>query len=81
VLDDEARELADEAFRTATGILDSHRLPLEKLASTLLANEVLERADIDRIMGGVPAAAPDRIGEMSLAAATAVNPARRPGGK
>ncbi len=81
LLDDEARELADEAFRTATAILDRHRLQLDKLASTLLANEVLERADIDQIMGGVPAAAPPRIGELSLAAATAVNPARRPGKK
>jgi cell division protease FtsH len=80
-LDDEARELADEAFRAATAILDGHRLELDKLASTLLSNEILERGDIDRIMGGVPAAAPRRIGEVSLAAATAVNPARRPGTK
>ncbi len=81
LLDDEARELADEGFRAATAILDRHRLELDKLASTLLANEVLERGDIDVIMGGVPAAAPRRIGELSLAAATAVNPARRPGSK
>ena len=48
-----------------------------ELASTLLTNEVLERPDIDEIMGGVPAAAPSRVGELSVAAATAVNPARR----
>jgi hypothetical protein len=50
---------------------------LDALAGTLLAGEVLERDDIDRIMANVPAAAPSRIGELSVAAATAVNPARR----
>jgi hypothetical protein len=39
---------------------------------------VLERADIDRIMGSVPRAAPSRIGELSVAAATAAHPARLP---
>jgi cell division protease FtsH len=78
-LDDEIRELADQAFRAATAILDSHRVELDKLATTLLTNEVLERSDIDVIMGDVPAAAPSRIGELSVAAATAMNPARRPG--
>jgi cell division protease FtsH len=80
-LDEEARELADEAFRAATGILDTHRAKLDELADTLLTNEVLERTDIDRIMHEVPAAAPRRVGELSVAAATAVNPARRPGQK
>jgi cell division protease FtsH len=77
MLDHEVRELADEAFRAATGILDTHRAELDALASTLLSNEVLEREDIDKIMGHVPKAAPSRVGELSVAAATAVNPARR----
>jgi ATP-dependent Zn protease len=77
VRDTEVRELADEAFRAAQKLLDTHRVQLDELASTLLANEVLERGDIDRIMGDVPRAAPSRIGELSVAAATAVNPARR----
>src|SRR5579871_4202345 len=81
VLDVEIRELADGAFRAATVLLDNHRPQLDALASTLLANEVLERADLDEIMGDVPAAAPRRVGELSVAAATAVNPARRPGQK
>jgi cell division protease FtsH len=74
--DAEVRELADEAFRAAQKLVDTHRVQLDELASTLLTNEVLERADIDRIMGNVPRAAPSRIGELSVAAATAVNPAR-----
>ena len=80
VSDDEVRELADEAFRAAAKILDMHRPQLDELAATLLANEVLERADIDRIMGDTPNAAPRRIGggELGLAAATAVSPADPP---
>ena len=77
MLDHEVRELADHAFRAAVGIIDAHRPQLDELAGTLLANEVLEREDIERIMGGVPAAAPPRIGELSVAAATAVKPARK----
>jgi cell division protease FtsH len=77
--DHEVKDLADEAFRAATKIVDGHRGKLDELAALLLSNEVLERRDIDRIMSEVPRAAPRRIGEMSIAAATAVKPARRPG--
>src|SRR5690242_646889 len=69
VRDTEVRELADEAFRAAQKLLDTHRVQLDELAATLLTNEVLERADIDRIMGDVPRAAPSRIGQLSVAAA------------
>jgi cell division protease FtsH len=78
VRDTEVRELADEGFRAATALIDSHREQLDELASTLLSNEVLERPDIDRIMGETPPAAPRRIGELSVAAATALNPAPPP---
>jgi cell division protease FtsH len=80
VRDEEVKELADEAFRAAVAIIDSHRPELDALAGTLLANEVLERPDIDRIMDGVPNAAPPRIGggKLGLAAATATHPAERP---
>jgi cell division protease FtsH len=77
VRDTEVRELADEAYRAAQKLLDAHRVQLDALAATLLTNEVLEREDIDRIMGDIQKAAPSRIGELSVAAATAVNPARR----
>jgi cell division protease FtsH len=79
IRDEEVKELADEAFRAATRIIDSQRTKLDELASTLLSNEVLERSDIDRIMSEVPRAAPPRIGGLSVAAATAVKPAGRPG--
>ena len=77
--DEEVRELADEAFRGATKIVESHRAKLDELATLLLDNEVLERRDIDRVMAEVPRAAPPRIGELSVAAATAVKPAGHPG--
>ena len=53
---------------------------IDEVALTLLNNEVLERADIDRILGGIPRAAPSRrgSGEMGIAAATASHPAPRP---
>jgi cell division protease FtsH len=78
VHDAEVRELADEAFRAAIALIDSHREALDALAATLLTNEVLERDDIERIMGDTPPAAPRRIGELSVAAATALKPARPP---
>jgi cell division protease FtsH len=77
IRDEEVRELADEGYRAATTIIDSHRAQLDQLASTLLSNEVLERVDIERIMKGVPAAAPPRLGSgmLGIAAATAEHPA------
>jgi len=80
VCDQEARELADEAFRAALAILDSHRPQLDELAATLLANEVLEREDIERVMASAPRRAVRRrdLGELRIAAATAANPAQRP---
>ncbi len=80
VSDEEARQLADEAFRSATAILDGHRPQLDSLAATLLENEVLERGDIERIMKNVPHAAPERLGggELGIAAATAMAPAPPP---
>jgi cell division protease FtsH len=76
--DVEVRELADEAFRAALALCDSHRPQLDELATTLLSNEVLERRDIEAIMRGVPHAAPERRGtrHLGIAAATAVNPSR-----
>ena len=52
--DAEQQHLADEAMRRALKLLTGHREQLEQLATALLRNETLERADIDRIMEGVP---------------------------
>jgi cell division protease FtsH len=52
--DEEQQHLADEAMRGAVRIITGHRDKLDKLAHSLLRNEVLDRAEIDRIMDGVP---------------------------
>jgi cell division protease FtsH len=52
--DSEQQHLADEAMRIALRLIGEHRDRLEKMAAALLRNEVLERADIDAIMDGVP---------------------------
>jgi cell division protease FtsH len=52
--DEEQQHLADEAMRGAVRLINDHRAQLDGLAGELLRNEVLERADVDRIMDGVP---------------------------
>jgi cell division protease FtsH len=52
--DEEQQHLTDEAMRGAARLISEHRDKLDALAGALLRNEVLERADIDRIMDGVP---------------------------
>jgi cell division protease FtsH len=52
--DEEQQELAFEAHRSAHGLISSHLELLDAFAHALLDREVLERADIDKIMAGVP---------------------------
>jgi cell division protease FtsH len=52
--DEEQQHLADEAKRAAERLIADHRDKLDEMALLLLRNEVLERADIDRIMEGTP---------------------------
>jgi cell division protease FtsH len=56
IRDEEQRELVFEAEALARDLLVRHRAKLDELACELLANEVLERADLDRILGEVPRA-------------------------
>jgi len=79
VTDEEVRELADRASRAARTIIAEHGPQLDELAATLLANEVIERADIERIMRGIPQAVPERrpAGHLSVAAAMPTDPELR----
>ncbi len=54
VRDEEQQHLAYEAQRAAQELISGQRDKLEELALALLEREVLERADIDKIMAGVP---------------------------
>jgi cell division protease FtsH len=76
VSDEEVRALADRASRAAHTIITEHRAQLDELAATLLANEVIERTDIDRVMQDVPQAAPERrpAGHLHVAATTRTDP-------
>jgi cell division protease FtsH len=78
VIDDEVRELADEAMRCAVELLAAHRPQLDQLAGRLLTEESLEREDIDRVMAGVPRARPARRPETHLGLAAA-DPGDGPG--
>ena len=55
--DEEQQHLADEARRAALRICVEHRETLDALARALLRDEVLDRAEIDRIMAGTGPAA------------------------
>jgi cell division protease FtsH len=52
--DEEQADLADGAYRTALALLTAHRRQLDALADALLEREVLERADIDRVLADLP---------------------------
>jgi cell division protease FtsH len=54
VRDEEQRDLAFEAHRTAWELITGHRELLDRIAAELLDNETLERAQMDRIMEGIP---------------------------
>jgi cell division protease FtsH len=54
IRDEEQREVVFEAERLAAGLLERHRAKLDELAQALLESEVLDRAEISRILEGVP---------------------------
>jgi cell division protease FtsH len=54
IRDEEQRELAFEAHRTAWELIAAHRDLLDRIAGELLEHETLERAQVERIMDGVP---------------------------
>src|SRR2546421_1375332 len=70
IRDHEENELADEGQRRARQLLVVHREQLDALADSLLANEVLERPEIDRVMGDVAVADRDPTSGLRVAAAT-----------
>jgi cell division protease FtsH len=62
--DEEQRELAFEGERIAHDLLTLHRIRLDALAGALLERELLERSDLDEILGDVPR--PERRGDVGL---------------
>jgi cell division protease FtsH len=75
IRDEEQRELAFEAHRSAWTLITGHRELLDRIAGELLERETLERPEIDRIMDGVPRIERRRpVGELRIAAAEAHQP-------
>lgn len=73
--DEEQQDLSDEARRQAMRVILGHRDRLDALATSLLRNEVLERAEIDRIMRDVPPSnGRQAAGALDVAAAVALRP-------
>jgi len=72
--DEEQQHLADDAYRRAERLITDHVDKLHELASSLLANEVLERTEIERIMAGVPRLSDRRGIASGIAAAQAPPP-------
>jgi cell division protease FtsH len=54
IRDEERQDLIEEARRAAQKLIVGHRRELDALAAELLAEEVLDREAIERIMDGVP---------------------------
>jgi len=78
IRDQEENELADEAQRRARQLLADHREQLDALAQSLLDNEVLERPEIDRVMGDDAVTERGPLPGLRVAAAT---PHEEPGEK
>ena len=51
-IEEEARRVLVEALAAARRTIEGHRLPLERLVATLLTEETLEKADLDKLLGG-----------------------------
>jgi len=57
IIDEEVRELVENAYKKAKEILNEHRDKLDILADTLMKREVLFRDDLELILGPRPAGA------------------------
>ena len=54
LIDQEVRSIVDNAWATASGIIDKHQDDLRRLAEELLEKETLETAEIEQILGPRP---------------------------
>ncbi|KAG0295876.1 AAA ATPase afg3 [Linnemannia gamsii] len=54
IIDNQARSLIGKAFRKTTNLLTEKRADVEKVAKLLMEKEVLNRADMERLLGKRP---------------------------
>lgn len=50
-IDEEVQSIIDDAYNRAIGILQDHRMQLDKLAEELIKKETLHKAEIQKILG------------------------------
>ncbi len=62
-IDDEVKNILDEAYAEAKGILQQHREQLELVTSELLKCETLDAKTFNRLIGRSPAADQDKPGQ------------------
>jgi cell division protease FtsH len=53
-IDNEVRQMIDQAHDEALEILQLHRETLDQLASTLIERETIDREDVEKMLAGVP---------------------------
>lgn len=51
IIDEEVKRIIDSAYRKTTEILKSHQAQLNKLAEELIEKEILQKEDIEKILG------------------------------
>jgi len=76
LVDDEQADISDVAYRHAHRLIVGHREMLDELATTLLAQEVIERPDLERIVGK-KRVAPLDVAEPGPAQIAAAEPSHR----
>ena len=54
LIDNQVRSLIGQAFRKTTNLLTEKRADVEKVAKLLMEKEVLNRADMERLLGKRP---------------------------
>ncbi len=60
LIDEEVRRIIVESEERVRGLMEDHRSDLDKLAQALVEKEILDSADIDRLLGHPPVPPPDR---------------------
>jgi cell division protease FtsH len=51
LIDEEVKKIIDESYKKAIQVLTEHRDKLDKLANRLLEKEVIDRKELEEILG------------------------------
>ncbi|MGZ4132263.1 MAG: ATP-dependent zinc metalloprotease FtsH [Actinomycetota bacterium] len=79
-IDQEVRQLIDEAHDVALDILTEHRAKLDELADLLVEHETLDRDDVAKFFGDIQKRAPREVNERGAGLAVSRQAQKRPAG-